>query len=138
VAALFGTTLNDNEHCDNCNPSHASQPPTPSRSSLAVDRAALATIGLKTLAWWLTGSVGLLSDAWSRSVNLAAALLALSMLRLAYRLRRESSSRSFEAEYLAAGIEGALIVLAAAGIIASAVPRLSIRANCRRRSPALD
>ena len=45
--------------------------------------AALATIGLKMLAWWLTGSVGLLSDAMESLVNLAAALLALSMLRLA-------------------------------------------------------
>ena len=45
--------------------------------------AAIATIGLKTLAWWLTGSVGLLSDALESLVNLAAALLALSMLRLA-------------------------------------------------------
>ena len=44
---------------------------------------ALATILLKTLAWWLTGSVGLLSDALESLVNLAAALLALSMLRLA-------------------------------------------------------
>ena len=45
--------------------------------------AAVATIGLKTVAWWLTDSVGLLSDALESLVNLAAALLALSMLRLA-------------------------------------------------------
>src|SRR3981189_2321471 len=44
--------------------------------------AALATIALKLLAWWLTGSVGLLSDALESFVNLAAALLAVSMLRL--------------------------------------------------------
>ena len=43
--------------------------------------AALATIALKLLAWWLTGSVGLLSDALESFVNLAAALLAVSMLR---------------------------------------------------------
>jgi cation diffusion facilitator family transporter len=87
--------------------------------------AALATIGLKTLAWWLTGSVGLLSDALESIVNLAAALLALSMLRLAASPPDENHPYGFsKAEYFAAGIEGALIVLAAAGILASAIPRL--------------
>jgi cation diffusion facilitator family transporter len=87
--------------------------------------AALATIGLKTLAWRLTGSVGLLSDALESIVNLAAALLALSMLRLAASPPDEEHPYGFsKAEYLAAGIEGALIVLAAAGILLSAVPRL--------------
>jgi len=87
--------------------------------------AALATIGLKTLAWWLTGSVGLLSDALESIINLAAALLALSMLRLAVSPPDVNHPHGFsKAEYLAAGIEGALIVLAAAGIIATAVPRL--------------
>jgi cation diffusion facilitator family transporter len=87
--------------------------------------AALATIGLKTLAWWLTGSVGLLSDALESIVNLAAALLALSMLRLAASPPDEDHPYGFsKAEYFAAGIEGALIVLAAAGILATAIPRL--------------
>jgi cation diffusion facilitator family transporter len=87
--------------------------------------AALATITLKTLAWWLTGSVGLLSDALESIVNLAAALLALSMLRLAASPPDENHPYGFsKAEYFAAGIEGALIVLAAAGIFASAIPRL--------------
>jgi len=87
--------------------------------------AAVATIGLKTLAWWLTGSVGLLSDALESIVNLAAALLALSMLRLAAAPPDESHPYGFsKAEYFAAGIEGALIVLAAGGILASAIPRL--------------
>ena len=45
--------------------------------------AAVVTIALKTLAWQATGSVGLLSDALESLVNLAAALLALAMLRLA-------------------------------------------------------
>ena len=45
--------------------------------------AAVATIVLKTLAWYVTGSVGLLSDALESLINLAAALLLLSMLRLA-------------------------------------------------------
>ena len=87
--------------------------------------AALATIGLKTLAWWVTGSVGLLSDALESIVNLAAALLALSMLRLAASPPDEEHPYGFsKAEYLAAGIEGALIVLAAAGILLTALPRL--------------
>lgn len=87
--------------------------------------AALATIGLKALAWWLTGSVGLLSDALESIVNLAAALLALSMLRLAAAPPDADHPYGFsKAEYFAAGIEGALIVLAAAGILASAIPRL--------------
>ena len=87
--------------------------------------AAVATIGLKTLAWWLTGSVGLLSDALESGVNLAAALLALSMLRLAAAPPDENHPYGFsKAEYFSAGIEGALIVLAAAGIVWTAVPRL--------------
>ena len=87
--------------------------------------AALLTIGLKTLAWWLTGSVGLLSDALESLVNLAAALLALSMLRLAASPPDEEHPFGFsKAEYFAAGIEGALIVLAAAGILFAALPRL--------------
>jgi cation diffusion facilitator family transporter len=87
--------------------------------------AALATIALKALAWWLTGSVGLLSDALESLVNLAAALLALAMLRLAAAPPDEHHPYGFsKAEYISAGIEGALIVLAAAGILFAAVPRL--------------
>ena len=87
--------------------------------------AALTTIALKTVAWWLTGSVGLLSDALESIVNLAAALLALTMLRVAASPPDENHPYGFsKAEYFAAGIEGALIVLAAAGILASAIPRL--------------
>lgn len=87
--------------------------------------AALATIGLKTLAWWLTGSVGLLSDALESLVNLAAALLALAMLRLAASPPDEHHPYGFsKAEYFSAGIEGALIVLAAGGILFAAIPRL--------------
>ena len=87
--------------------------------------AAVATITLKTLAWWLTGSVGLLSDALESVVNLAAALLALSMLRLAASPPDADHPYGFsKAEYFSAGIEGALIVLAAAGIVWTAIPRL--------------
>jgi cation diffusion facilitator family transporter len=87
--------------------------------------AAIATIALKTLAWWLTDSVGLLSDALESLVNLAAALLALSMLRLAATPPDEDYPYGFsKAEYFSAGIEGALIVVAAGGILFAAIPRL--------------
>jgi cation diffusion facilitator family transporter len=82
-------------------------------------------MGLKTLAWWLTGSLGLLSDALESLVNLAAAVLALTMLRVAASPpdRNYPHGRS-KAEYFAAGIEGALIVIAALGILWAAAPRL--------------
>ena len=87
--------------------------------------AAAATITLKALAWWLTGSVGLLSDALESVVNLTAALLALSMLRLAASPPDADHPYGFsKAEYFSAGIEGALIVLAAAGIVWAALARL--------------
>jgi cation diffusion facilitator family transporter len=87
--------------------------------------AAIATIALKTLAWWVTGSVGLLSDALESLVNLAAALLALSMLRLAATPPDADYPYGLsKAEYFSAGIEGALIVLAAGGIVFAALPRL--------------
>ncbi|MDA0226435.1 MAG: cation diffusion facilitator family transporter [Proteobacteria bacterium] len=87
--------------------------------------AALATISLKLLAWWVTDSVGLLSDALESFVNLAAALFALSMLRLSAMPADAAHpyGRS-KAEYFASGAEGALIMLAAAAIIWSALPRL--------------
>jgi cation diffusion facilitator family transporter len=87
--------------------------------------AALATIALKSAAWWFTGSVGLLSDALESLVNLAAAALALWMLRLAASPPDEQHPYGLsKAEYFSAGIEGALIVLAAAGILFTAIPRL--------------
>lgn len=87
--------------------------------------AALATIVLKLAAWWLTGSTGLLSDALESLVNLAAALLALWMLRVAASPPDEKHPYGFsKAEYFSAGIEGGLIVLAAGGILLVATPRL--------------
>jgi cation diffusion facilitator family transporter len=87
--------------------------------------AALATIGLKTWAWQVTGSVGMLSDALESLINLAAALLALSMLRLAAAPPDAAHPYGrFKAEYFASGMEGALIVFAAVTIAYEAVPRL--------------
>ena len=88
--------------------------------------AALATIALKTFAWQVTGSVGLLSDALESLINLAAALLALSMLRLAASPPDAAHPYGrYKAEYFASGIEGALIVFAAVSIAFAAVPRLA-------------
>lgn len=87
--------------------------------------AAIVTIALKLLAWWLTGSVGLLSDALESFVNLAAALLALWMLRLsAMPPDDEHPYGRSKAEYFSSGAEGGMILLAAASIIWAAVPRL--------------
>jgi cation diffusion facilitator family transporter len=87
--------------------------------------AAVVTIVLKGFAWYVTNSVGLLSDALEALINLAAALLALSMLRLAATPpdARHPYGR-FKAEYFASGAEGALIVFAALSIAYTAVPRL--------------
>ena len=87
--------------------------------------AAVATIAIKTLAWWVTGSVGLLSDALESLINLAAALLAVSMLRLAAAPPDDAHPYGrFKAEYVAGGVEGALIAFAAGAIAWSAIPRL--------------
>lgn len=87
--------------------------------------AALATIALKAGAYFLTGSVGLLSDALESIVNLVAALTALGMLILAERPPDEDHPFGHtKAEYLAAAVEGALILVAAAAIAVSAVERL--------------
>jgi cation diffusion facilitator family transporter len=95
------------------------------RYALLSIAAAVATIVLKGIAWWVTDSVGLLSDALESFVNLAAAVLAFSMLRLAASPPDKAHPYGFsKAEYLAAGIEGALIVLAAAAIFFTALPRL--------------
>ena len=87
--------------------------------------AALLTLSLKWWAFYITGSVGLLSDAMKGFVNLGAALLALWLLRVAASPPDAKHPYGMsKAEYLSAGIEGTLIVVAAAGIVAAALPRL--------------
>lgn len=87
--------------------------------------AALVTIGLKGLAWWMTGSVGLLSDALESFVNLAAALFTLYALALAARPPDEEHAYGYsKAEYFASGFEGTLILVAAALIAVAAIDRL--------------
>lgn len=86
---------------------------------------ALFTIGLKSAAYFLTGSVGLLSDALESIVNLVGALMALTMLTIAARpADREHTFGHSKAEYFSSGTEGALILIAAGSIIYTAVNRI--------------
>jgi cation diffusion facilitator family transporter len=87
--------------------------------------AALATIALKLLAWWLTDSVGLLSDALEGTVNLAGAMFALAMLAIAARPPDANHAYGYsKAEYFASGFEGMLILVAAILIAVVAIERL--------------
>jgi cation diffusion facilitator family transporter len=87
--------------------------------------AALATIALKTLAWWLTGSVGLLSDAIEGTINLAGATVALAMISVAARPPDEDHAYGYsKAEYFSSGLEGTLILIAAIAIGIASVDRL--------------
>ncbi len=87
--------------------------------------AAIVTIGLKSFAYLLTGSVGLLSDAVESLVNLVAALMALAMLIVAARPADEEHQYGHsKAEYFASGVEGILIFFAAVSIGVAAVHRI--------------
>jgi cation diffusion facilitator family transporter len=87
--------------------------------------AAVVTIGLKTVAYLLTGSVGLLSDALESLVNLVGGVMALAMLSVAARPADEDHAYGHsKAEYFSSGFEGALILLAAASIGYAAFQRL--------------
>ncbi len=87
--------------------------------------AAVVTITMKTFAWLITDSVGLLSDAAESIVNLAAAVLALCMLIVAARPPDDNHHFGHDkAEYFSAAVEGVLIFVAAVLIIISAVERM--------------
>lgn len=87
--------------------------------------AAMATILLKAEAYFLTGSVGLLSDALESFVNLAGAVMALAMLAIASKPPdRDHNFGHGKAEYFSSGVEGALIVVAAISIAYAAGMRL--------------
>jgi cation diffusion facilitator family transporter len=87
--------------------------------------AAVLTIALKATAYFVTGSVGLLSDALESVVNLVAAVMALAMLTIAARpADADHTYGHAKAEYFSSGVEGALILVAAVSIIAAALPRL--------------
>lgn len=87
--------------------------------------AAVFTTGLKTVAWTLTGSVGLLSDALESLINLAAAVGAYVALRYAAKPVDADHTYGHEkVEFFSSGLEGGLILVAAVGIGWTAIARL--------------
>ena len=95
------------------------------RAALLSIVTSLATLALKFTAYFLTGSVSLWSDALEALVNLAAGLFALAAVTLAARPADDGHAYGHDkAEYFSSGAEGALILVAAVSIIASAVSRV--------------
>ena len=93
------------------------------RLSVAV---ATATIAMKSAAWWVTDSVGLLSDAMESFVNLASALFSIVMVTIAQRPADDDHPFGHtKAEYFASGFEGLLIAGAAVAIVWAAAHRFS-------------
>jgi cation diffusion facilitator family transporter len=89
--------------------------------------AAVLTMGLKTAAYFITGSVGLLSDAGESVINLIAALAALASLWYAAQPVDETHTYGHKKiEYFSSGLEGMLILVAAGGIVFYAVRRLIV------------
>jgi cation diffusion facilitator family transporter len=87
---------------------------------------ALATIALKTAAWWWTGSVSLAADALESLVNLAGAVFALAMVTIAARPPDEDHPFGHhKAEYFSSGFEGVLIIAAGLGICWAAAHRFA-------------
>ena len=85
----------------------------------------LATLALKFGAWWVTGSMGLFSDALETLVNVAAALVALFVLSVAEQPADEDHAYGHEkAEYFSSAVKGVLILTAAAGIAIAAIIRM--------------
>lgn len=96
----------------------------------------LGVMGLKLVAWWVTGSVALLSDGMESSVNVVAAIVAFAAI--SYAARPADKTHPFghhKAEYLSAVIEGVLIVVAALLIVVEAVP--AVLAPTPIEAPAL-
>lgn len=100
-------------------------PPSLTRYAWLSIAAAIATIILKTVAWKMTGSVGLLSDAIESLVNLAGAMMALWMLTLAALPADDDHAYGHgKAEYFSSAFEGFLILLAALSIGYAAINRM--------------
>jgi cation diffusion facilitator family transporter len=98
---------------------------TPQRLLMASVAVAVITIALKTLAWYITDSVGLLSDAMESLVNLASAVFGLVMVTIAARPADDDHPYGHhKAEYFSSGFEGVLIIVAALGIVWAAGHRL--------------
>lgn len=100
-------------------------PPSLTRYAWLSIAAAISTIILKTVAWKMTGSVGLLSDAIESLVNLAGAMMALWMLTLAALPADDGHAHGHgKAEYFSSAFEGFLILLAALSIGYAAINRM--------------
>jgi cation diffusion facilitator family transporter len=103
-------------------------PPAPPRYPLVLSIvAAVLTVGLKSAAYWLTGSVGLLSDALESLINLMAA--ATAYFSLLYAAKPVDTSHTYgheKIEYFSSGLEGVLILVAAFGIGWYAISRLLV------------
>ena len=96
------------------------------RMALLSIATSLVTLALKFGAYFLTGSVSLWSDALEALVNLAAGLVALGALTLAARPADERHAFGHDkAEYFSSGVEGTLILVAAASIVWSALSRFT-------------
>ena len=93
-------------------------PPSLTRYAWLSIAAAIITILMKTSAYFLTGSVGLLSDALESTVNLVSAIVALIALKIVTRPANDEFTFGFsKVEYFASGFEGGMILLAAVSII---------------------
>src|SRR5437762_2792874 len=100
--------------------------------------AAVLTIGLKAVAWRLTGSVSLLSDALESLINLVAASMAYLSLRYSSRPADASHTYGHEKiEFFSSGLEGGLILVAAGGIAWMAVDRLRSGGQLETLGPGL-
>jgi cation diffusion facilitator family transporter len=100
-------------------------PPNPQPYAWLSIAAAIVTIALKTWAWKLTGSVGLLSDALESLVNLAGAVMTLWMLAIAAQPADDNHAYGHsKAEYFASGFEGVLILVAALCIGGAGIERM--------------
>jgi cation diffusion facilitator family transporter len=100
--------------------------------------AAIVTITLKSVAFALTGSVGLLSDAIESVVNLVAAVVALVALSIAARPADDEHLYGHsKAEYFSAAVEGAMIVIAAGAIVVTAAERFLHPQSLERVGPGL-
>src|SRR5215831_13913235 len=87
--------------------------------------AAVLTIGMKSVAYLITGSVGLLSAALESGINLVAAVTAY--FSLWYSARPVDATHTYgheKIEFFSSGLEGGLIVVAALGIFVTATDRL--------------
>jgi cation diffusion facilitator family transporter len=111
--------------------------PTRRMASLSI-ATSIATLVLKFGAWWVTGSMGLLSDALETLVNVAAAVIALLVLSVAEKPADEDHAYGHEkAEYFSSAVEGVLILAAAVAIAVAAAIRLRHPAELQSLGPGL-